>query len=292
MQFRHLEYFVATADHGSASAAALATCITQPALSRQLRQLERDLGVDLFDRTTGRLVLSRVGRQLLPAARLIIQSAEALQAAARFHAQGTVDRLVIAAPMTTLTDVVSPFVATTTAEDPVIDVRITDGLTTADALQRGADLAIGTHRPGPPFQSRVLAELPVWAYVRSDDPWCDRSSVTLEELVQRNVIGVPVSHTAREALDGAVLEAGVAYSQFLEAGNGTIAQALAAAGRGVAVVTDDSRFDLTPLAIEHDGQALGVRLIAAWDPTDTAVRTWESLATRIASWIHGRYRLQ
>lgn len=289
MQLRHLRYLAATADAGSVSAAAAAVHVTQPALSRQLRQLERDLGVGLFDRSAGRLTLSRTGLALLPAVREILAATDALQDAAAFHARGRLERLAIAAPTVTLTDVVSPFVATISADDPVVDVRVADGLSTTEMLRRGADLAIGTQRPQPPYRSRALAELPVWAYVAPDDPWADRGSVPLAELLERPLVVLPATFTAREALDAAVAAAGTAYPSLVEAGNGTIAQALAASGRGVAVVSDDPRFDLRPLAVESGGGRVAVRLVAAWDPRAVAAATVSDVAERLTAWVAQRY---
>ena len=58
MELRHIRYFVETAEAGTVSGAAARLHLTQPGLSRQLRQLERDLGMQLFDRSAGRLGLS------------------------------------------------------------------------------------------------------------------------------------------------------------------------------------------------------------------------------------------
>lgn len=289
MQLRHVRYFVAVADHGTVSAAADAVHVTQPALSRQLRQLERDLGVELFDRSAGRLSLNRSGRELLPVARDLLASAETLQDAAAFHARGRVERLTIAAPTATLTDVVGPFVASTEPDDPVVDVVVSDGLAVAEALAAGADLAIGTRRPQPPARSRVLAVLPVWAYVPADDPWASRERIGLAELLRRPLIALPSTFTAREALDAAVQDAAASYSELIEAANGTIAQALAASGRGVAVVSDDPRFDLVPLAIDVGRRQLSIRLIAAWDGRSVTAPTMAALAERLGRWVEERY---
>ncbi|HEU4566461.1 MAG TPA: LysR family transcriptional regulator [Marmoricola sp.] len=291
MQLGHLRYFVATADAGTVTAAAAAVHVTQPALSRQLRQLERDLGVDLFDRRAGRLTLNRTGRALLPAARRLLDAASELQSAARFHARGRVERLVIAAPTVTLTELVAPFVATMTEDDPVVDVRGADGSTTAEMLDAGADLAIGAHRPHAPYRSRTLAVLPVWAYVDAGDPWSSRQRVTLAELLTRPLIGLPATFHAREALDAAVAAAGTSYTALVEAGSGTIAQALAAAGRGVAVVTDDPRFDLVPLAVEVGDEVLSTRLVAAWDGGSIAADTMAAIADRLSDWVAHHYGL-
>jgi len=291
MQLRYLRYFVATAEAGSVSAAAQTVHVTQPALSRQLRQLEHELGVALFDRSAGRLSLNRTGRALLPAAKDLLAAADDLKTAAAFHAQGRRDRITVAAPTVTLTDVVSPFVATMAADDPVLDVRPADGSTTAEMLQAGADLAIGTQTTQAPYASRPLAVLPVWAYVPTDDPWSSRDRVDLAELLERQVIGLPPTYTAREALDTAVAAAGAGIAHFTEAANGTIAQALAAASRGVAVVSDDPRYDLVPLAVDTGTQVLSINLFAGWDARSIAAGELESLAHRLETWVRRRYPL-
>ncbi|WP_343048986.1 LysR family transcriptional regulator substrate-binding protein [Nocardioides perillae] len=165
------------------------------------------------------------------------------------QARGRVERVTIAAPTVTLTDVVAPFVATMSPDDPVVDVRPADASDPAEVLRAGADL-IGTQRPPAPFRSRPLAVLPVWAYVRADHPWAARRSVTLSELVVQPLVLLPPHFTAREAVDAAVGAAGASYASVVEAANGTVAQALAASGRGVAVVSDDPRHDLVPLAVD------------------------------------------
>ena len=88
MELRTLGYFVAVADAGSVSAAAVAVHVTQPAISRQLRQLEHDLGVDLFVRSAGRLRLSAAGREFLPHARDVLRRADGARAVARSSAAG------------------------------------------------------------------------------------------------------------------------------------------------------------------------------------------------------------
>lgn len=292
MQLRHLEYFVATADAGTVTAAAAAVHVTQPALSRQLRQLEDDLGVQLFDRVTGRLHLNRTGRALLPAAREVLRSAADLADIARLHERGKVERLAICAPTVTLTDVVSPFVATMSAEDPVIEVRGGDGLAVEEMLEAGADVAIGTQRPGRPYAAQPLAELPVWAYVRPEDELASQNSARLETLVDRPLVVLPKTFTAREALDNAVHHAGVSLSSVVVAANGTIAQALAASGRGIAVVSDDPRYDLVAVPIDLGHEVLHVRLTAAWDPRSVAVPAVELLVERLREWVAHRYPSQ
>ncbi|WP_325574324.1 LysR family transcriptional regulator [Nocardioides sp.] len=290
MQLRHLHYFAAVADAGSVSAAAERVHVTQPALSRQLRQLEDDLGVTLFERGAGRLTLSRTGRELLPAVRRLLADAAALENAAAYHARGGIERLRVAAPTVTLTDVVSPFVATMAPDEPVVDVVAGDGMSTTAMLAAGADLAIGTDRPRRPHRWLPLAVLPVWAYVRPDDPWAVRSRAALHELVHRPLVGLSSAFTARQSLDAALSSAGLAVETFTEAANGTVAQALAASGRGVAVVSDDARYGLVPLAIGlPDGRDLSVRLLAAWDGRAVSAASVQAIAVRLSEWATGHY---
>ncbi|HCB03278.1 MAG TPA: LysR family transcriptional regulator [Nocardioides sp.] len=285
MQLSHLRYLVATAEEGSVSKAAVRVHVAQPSLSRQLRQLERDLGVPLFERGAGRLVLNRTGRALLPGARAVLAAAEALQDSAAYHRRGRIKRLTIAAPTVTLTDVVSPFVATMSPDDPVVDVLGADGLDPVEMLRAGADLVIGTRRPPAPYAARELATLPVWAYVPNDDPWAARESLTISELVSRPLVALPSTFTAREALDAAVVAYGGSYTAMVEAANGTIAQALAASGRGVAVVSDDPRYDLVPLSIDLGGEMLAIHLTAAWDSSGVAASTIADVAERLRAWV-------
>ena len=93
MELRTLRYFVAVADHGSVTAASAAVRIAQPALSRQLRGLERDLGTTLFERGNGRLRLTAAGAALLPLARDVLTRADGLAAEAQVLASGQLRQL-------------------------------------------------------------------------------------------------------------------------------------------------------------------------------------------------------
>ncbi|NIH80125.1 LysR family transcriptional regulator [Amycolatopsis viridis] len=289
MELRHLRYFVVTCEAGTVSRAAELLHITQPSLSRQLRQLEDELGAGLFDRAGRRMTPSRVGRALLGSARDVLARADALKTAATFHAHGRIDRLTVGAPTVTLTDVVAPFIATLAPEDPTIDVLGADGLSAVDTLARGADLAIATAAPRAPYRSRRLAVLPVWAYVPARHPWCDREAVALEEVLAETVIILPPAFTARQALDAALLAAGTTYARVIEAANGTVAQAHAAAGRGVALVSDDPRFGLVPLRVHAGQRQLEITLFAAWDSRHEAATTLEAFARRLGGFVAARY---
>jgi LysR family hca operon transcriptional activator len=84
MELRHLRYFVAVAEAGSLTEAAQQRLHTsQPSLSRQIRDLESELGAQLLARRARRIELTPAGRTFLDHARLVLSQADAASEAAR-----------------------------------------------------------------------------------------------------------------------------------------------------------------------------------------------------------------
>jgi DNA-binding transcriptional LysR family regulator len=258
-------------------------------LSRQLRQLERRLGISLFQREGRRLRLTRAAEELLPRARDLLGRATELERMVGSLADGRLDELHLAVPTTTLTDVLAPFLATLGPADPVAKVRELDPRGAVAAIRAGADLAIVTRHPGPSLSSHAIATLPVWAYVRADDPWAARSVVEVAELVTRPLVLLTEDLRPRPLLDAAVEASAAAYGEVLEVSNAQVAQALAASGRGVAVVSDDPRFDLVPLHIKGASGRVRIRLYAAWDPHHHASASLAALAERLSAFCVEQY---
>jgi LysR family transcriptional regulator, hydrogen peroxide-inducible genes activator len=86
MTLQELKYLVALADHGHFGRAAEACFITQSTLSTQIKKLEDFLGVTLFDRSLKRVTPTPIGREILQAARNIVEESERIRELAR-HAQ-------------------------------------------------------------------------------------------------------------------------------------------------------------------------------------------------------------
>lgn len=93
MELRHLRYFRAVAEDRHMTRAAERLGIAQPALSQQIRSLEEELGVPLFDRIGRGLVLNEAGRLFLEEARAVLDRVEKAASTARQAARGDVGRL-------------------------------------------------------------------------------------------------------------------------------------------------------------------------------------------------------
>jgi LysR family transcriptional regulator, benzoate and cis,cis-muconate-responsive activator of ben and cat genes len=102
MELRHLKYFVAVAEEQSITRAAARLYISQPPLSRQIRDLENELGVKLFDRTARTIQLTETGQIFLHEARCVLERADQATDSIKAFALGKRGRIKIgyAAPST------------------------------------------------------------------------------------------------------------------------------------------------------------------------------------------------
>jgi DNA-binding transcriptional LysR family regulator len=286
MNLTRLEYFLAVTVAGTVTAAAARLRVAQPAVSRQLAQLEQELGMPLFARNGRRLELTAAGRDLVPLAREFLNRAADFEHATRDLAAGVVSHLVLAAPETTVTEIVAPFLATLSAEeDPLIRVLHEPPHDVHEALRRGADLVISTEAPRASLAWLPLPAVPLRAYVAADHPWALelRAAVTPAELVAQKLLLLPGNYMTRKILDQAVIGAGLAYGSVEECPVSRVIQALAQAGFGVGVLTDHARFGVHTLpVVTADDRPLRLHLHAAWDPGHHAAPLLESLARRMA----------
>ena len=95
MELRHLTYFVAIAEEGNVTRAALRLGIQQPPLSQQLRALEHELGTALFDRLPRGMALTAAGAVFLDEARAILDRTAQSIARTRLAASGQVGRITL-----------------------------------------------------------------------------------------------------------------------------------------------------------------------------------------------------
>lgn len=289
MDERLLTAFLTVAETHNVSMAAGRLNVTQPALSRQLQKLQRHLKVTLLQSHHSGMALTAAGEEFLPVAQKLVNEIHKAEAFAQMLSTGRFGEITFAAPGTTLIDVVIPFVATLDSSELHSHVIETPLGSSLDQAVNTADLVIMPSAPPKEFASIALVELPVWAYVAPNHPWADRDDIALEELVAERVVVTTPDFMSRRVFDGAVDVAGLTVPQIIETKSGRVAQALVAAGNGVAVVTEDAFFGLKPAKIRSRGEILSVWLHAGWRADHYAREEIQALAERLARFAQARY---
>jgi DNA-binding transcriptional LysR family regulator len=285
VELRVLRYLLAVADHGSVTAAAGAVHVAQPAISRQLRQLEAELGVPLFVRDGRTLRLGPAGRRFLPIARDLVARADGAVATMTALAHGLDVQIVVAAHPTTIADAIAPFVASLGVASLPPTVVSAPADVAYELLARAeVDLAISTNPPPRGAASIMLAEFPIWAQVAPTHSWSELGEVELELLLRQPLILLDSSFGARRVFDAEVERRGSSYELAAEVGVPGIAQALAAAGRGVAVVTDEPAYGLHAVDVRGADGPLQIILRAVWNPTHYAASTIREFASALAAY--------
>jgi DNA-binding transcriptional LysR family regulator len=289
LDLRRLEYFLAVVDTGTITSAAEMVSMTQPALGRQIRALERDLALTLFTRQGRRLQLTYSGRRFVPIARDLVQRARLAGATARKLAERDVSELRIFAHPATIEGLVAPFVATLSAQEPLLLVQELRPPFEYDVLQREADLVLSPQPVSDGFASRSLGEVHIRAHAASSHLWAmgGRTRVALSEVVTERLILMSTDHRSRVLLDNAVARSGLRYPDIVEASSGAHLHALTAAGHGIGVATDLPRYGTHSMLIDQpDLEAtLSGPLYAAWLPDHRAAPMIEGLAIRMASFL-------
>src|ERR1043166_5520577 len=139
MDLRHLRTFVTVADRGTVSKAALHVRIAQPALSRQISDLEQELGLKLFDRVGRRLFLTGEGEQLLGSCRSLLGNVSSLGEQARLLLRGDAGLLKMAASPAQIESILSTFLPRYAQRYPNVQVKLIEavGVDTLAMLERG-----------------------------------------------------------------------------------------------------------------------------------------------------------
>ena len=159
MELRHLRYFVAVAEELHVSRAAARLHVAQPAVSEQIRKLERDLGVQLLDRTARRIALTDAGTAFLDEARRVLEQAQrARMTAHRAQARG-LGRLRVGYSPAVLPATVPQALQRLACAMPRLESTLHEGdvLELVDAVRTGHLNAAIVSLPAPSVWLRVTA---------------------------------------------------------------------------------------------------------------------------------------
>ncbi len=237
MELTQLAAFAAVAEQGGFSAAAEQLHLTQPAVSKRVRQLEEALGVTLFDRVGRRVALTEAGRALLPRARRLLNDAREMRRLVADLDGSVGGRLVMGTSHHIgLHRLPGPLRRFTRRYPEVeLDIRFMDSEAACHAVEIGdLELAIVTLPPEPLPRLRLE---PVWDdplcfMVGRDHPLAERNQVPLAELVRLPAV-LPSRNTyTRGILERAVRAAGLELRLGMETNYLETLRMLAEAGLG------------------------------------------------------------
>src|SRR5215218_6886587 len=184
MELRHLRYFVAVAEELHFRRAAERLHVAQPAVSEQVRKLEAELGVRLFDRTQRNVALTDAGAALLTGAYKVLRQAEAARVAARSAS----DRPALRASIPrTLRRLVAAMPSLQTTIEPGSGLELVDAVRAGELDAAVVSLPVPTAglRVTPLGEQRAVAVFPV------DHEHAVKPHVALERIAPERIVVLP-----------------------------------------------------------------------------------------------------
>lgn len=242
MELRQLEYFVAVAEEANFTRAAERVRISQSGISAQIKQLERELGATLIDRSTRQVTLTVAGKAALEHARDALTAAQSVQQAVdevttlirgKFHVG-----MVTACTVPALFDALAAF----HCAHPGVEVALTENNSDVliERVRSGElDVALVGTAATPPTDLDTVAIIsePLTALVPTGHALAGRAKATLSEVVQFPIVCMPDGTGIRTVFDRACWALGVHADIGLAASAPDAVADLATRGLGVAVLS-------------------------------------------------------
>ena len=237
---RQLEYAVAVDEFRSFSKAAVACQVSQPGLSAQVAELERRLGVALFERTRSATTPTPAGEEVLRRARAILRSVDDLLHVTDVHRDTVAGVLRVAAIPTMAPYLLPGIVRTMRTNFPTVSLSIGESRTNV-MVERlvGNDLDMGllaTPVGHPGLTEFVIADDPFLLAVGADHPLAQNSDVHLSALEDSEVLLIEDGHCLRDQTVEVCQLAGMNNLRDVgSAGLSTVCQ-MVVSGQGVALL--------------------------------------------------------
>lgn len=247
LETRQLRYFLAVAEHGTFTRAALELHIAQPSLSQAIAKLEAELGIPLFHRVGRRVVLSEAGRDLLEPCRRALRSMQAAQDAVSANREASRGRLVIATMPSAGIWPGAPVVARFCAEHPGVTVSVVGGWTIEEVtgLVKQGSVEIGLVSAAKLRRDKDLVVAPLGAQplvLVSHDPGPhpERDELSVSDLTGCRLITSHPGSLMRQLVED-VLADQPETTIACEVDHRTMILPLVAAGAGEAILPDSWR---------------------------------------------------
>ena len=293
MELRHLRYFVAVAEEGSLTVAAERRLHTaQPSLSRQIRDLEYEVGAQLLTRSARGVELTSAGQASLEHARLTLNQAEATVEAARRAAQRSKPAFALGFLTGQEMDWLPEAMNTLKDQLSTIDVTVSSDYSPqlANALIRGKlDLAFMRAETGMSgLNYRDIAGEPIVVVLPSDHRLASREAIGLQDIVGETFLRLSnTAPTLQAVIDDYLERSGVDLQPTHRIDNLGMAVSLVASTRGVALLPSYIRNFLPSSVVsrplEGDDQ-LAIDLMAGFSKTN-ASPTLELFLSRLDTLI-------
>lgn len=243
MELRQLEYLVAVAEEQNFTRAAERVHISQSGISAQIRQLERELGAELFDRSTRTVTLTVAGKAALDHARTALAAAGAVgqavgEVTGLIRGRLTVG-MVIGCTLTPLFDALAAF----HKAHPGVEISLLEDSSDrlADGVRTGAvDLALvgaATATPDGLEALTIISERLI-AAVPAAHPLAKQRRVTLRDLIAYPIVCMPPGTGLRAVFDQACAAQNLQPSIALQASAADAIAELAARGLGIAILSN------------------------------------------------------
>ncbi|HEU5177980.1 MAG TPA: LysR family transcriptional regulator [Burkholderiales bacterium] len=275
MDLRHVRTFVTVAELGTVSRAAERLHVAQPALSRQIANLEDEFGLKLFDRVGRRLVLTSEGEQLLKDCHGLLNYARALGEQAQVLRRGDVGVLRVSASPHLIEGIFPDFLRHYAVRYPNVQVRLVDavGPQLFDMLERGeihlAQSAVRAIAPDEQrFASHPLAPMEMLAACHPKMRLGSDGAVEIGRLAPYPLLQPTPDFIMRRSFDAACRVAGFTPNNVLEcrAPHGLLA--MAEAGHGVAIIPSALRihgYRVRVMRVTYRGKPLEEPLAVLFD---------------------------
>jgi len=275
MDLRHFRTFVTVAEEGTVSKAALRLRVAQPALSRQINDLESELGIRLFDRIRRRLILTGEGEQLLGDCRVILGAVGALAERAQLLRRADAGVLRVGATGQMIDGVFSNFLHRYAERRPNVQIKLSEatGPTLLTMLERGElHVCISGIRAiqadNHPFE---IFSLPPVEFLAASDTSLhlgNAERVDIARLGSHPLLLLDTSFFFRQTFDAACRLAGLGPNIFIESRTPHTLLSLAEAGHGVAIVPSvlpTQRYRLRIVRLTHRRKPLREPFAVLWD---------------------------
>lgn len=272
MELRQLRYFVAVAEHAHFGRAAAELHMAQPALSRAIRQFERELGAELFTRSTRHVALTEAGQVLLADAQDLLARAETLRTRVRQTTSGHLGKVRIGCTGSASYGYLTRFMRDLSEELPGLDFELETEMLTPDqekALLEGR-LDLGILRlpvSSDELEWRVVRREPLVAALPATHPLAEVADLTVADLAGVPFItyNVASGSVVGSAVLSACQAAGFTPHRVRDVTETATLLALVAAGQGVSLVPDGARaMSLDGLVFRDLPDVPTVDLALAW----------------------------